>query len=267
MGCRESSGPGVANPTPGPIPPPTDTDPPAETRRDTGPTPIPQDEVSVLVTTDDSMGRLLRIDPLTGVGTEVVSYKPSNLVSSVFARDGTLYYSFGAGLGVLDPCTGDRQTVGVFNDAYIPGLASTNKSNLYGIDTWGERLVRIDRQTAEVTSVGALGRSVGNTGLTWDDAREGFLAIDGDTDELFEIDPVTGATETLASLDYDFGPVGIELDEGSNTLYACGGPDLVVVNPSTGHVTVVGPIGTLACNDIAAAWFPSPCLLGPGLIR
>jgi hypothetical protein len=218
--------------------------------------------LTLLMTTDETTQAIVLLDLETGAPTHAVDLTSTgNGVSTVFTRDGTLYRSAGTTLSVVDVCTGVVTTVDSFSgDRLIPGLATDDVFNLYGLDTWAGELVAIDRTTAVTTAIGPTGVSWGNSGLTWDPSRGAFLAIDAATDRLYEIDPDTGAATWLVTIDYDFDSLGLEVDPNSGLLYACGGPELVRVDPWTGAVDVLGPIGVAGCNDLAATWFDVPCL-------
>ncbi len=76
------------------------------------------------------------------------------------------------------------------------------------------------------------------------------------------IDIVSGQASLVTNLMYNFGTVGIELHPSNDTIYACSnGEFLLSIDPDTGVVTEIGPMGlTGACDNLAAPWQPVPCL-------
>ncbi len=235
---------------------------------------IDDDDVAepILITTDDLVHDLVRIDPETGLGTVAVALDEATIDSTIFIRDGTLYgnASFpgdpGGRLVVIDPCSGSVMSVGPegygLTGAEIPGLAVDDQDVIHGIDRANDVLVRIDRHTGVAEEVGPLGVDVHKTGLTWDPGGERFLAINNLDDTLYSIDPATGAAEVVAVLSVDFNNIGIELDPVSGVLFAAHGADLVSIDVSTGEVSVVGgPIHEQTnINDLGAAFGSITCL-------
>ncbi len=221
----------------------------------------PGDGLTLLITTRESDNRIVLIDPETGATYDGAQLSVnSNTVSTVFTRTGTLFRTNGTNLSTIDPCTGQVTGIALFDGGvYIPGMATDSAAGLYGLNIDGGTLVRIDPATAVTTEIGTTGVTWGNTGLTWDPWRQAFLAIDAATDRLYEIDGSTGLATFLADLDHDFNSLGIEVDPNNGDLYACGGGDVVVIDPSTGTTTqIVAGFGT--CNDLAATWFDVACL-------
>ena len=79
---------------------------------------------------------------------------------------------------------------------------------------------------------------------------------------LYLIDPVTADTTLVAELDYNFGAVGFEVHPANGVLYACSTKgDLLEVDPDTGHVTVIGPLGPSgSCTNLAAPYTDIECI-------
>jgi len=223
----------------------------------------PEPAQTTLVSIDDSTHELLLVDEVTGAGTPLVSVTPeTGFCSTVFTRAGTIYVSNGGDLWILDPCTGVASHVGQYgDDATICGIATDDLNSLYGVDRNTNELVSIDPSSAALTPVGPTGVDWGTHGLTWDDAGQRFLSINGADDNLYALDPATGAATLLAPLDLPFATVGVEMDPVSGELFACTEENLLHVEVGTGAVTVIGPIYVdESCDDLGATWLEVPCV-------
>ncbi len=222
-------------------------------------------EDTTLISVDESLRTIMVIDALTGEGRAAVPLADGfpGSCSTVFTRGGTLYMSSGSHLWRMDPCTGEGELVGAYpNDALICGMASRDLNDLYGLDVLNGQLVSIDPYTAELTELGWTGVYWQGHGLTWDDANDRFLAINGAEDFLYELDAETGEANYLTDLDHDFQGVGVEVDPVSGTLFGCTtGNRLLAVDVPTGQVSELGTIGPAEdCNDLGATWIAVPCL-------
>lgn len=232
----------------------------------TDPTPAPPvlaDETT-LVTVDETLRQLLVVEALdasTRLAVDLPDGVPGSC-STVFTRGGEMFLSLGTSLVRWDACTGDWSEVGTFTDgAQICGIASRGLVGLYGIERVSGQLVRISTVDASLTEVGPTGVFWAGHGLTYDEANERFLAITGDDDTLHQLDPETGEATWLADLDHDFWSVGVEVDPVSGTLFACTRRDLLAVDVTTGHVTVLGEVGADEnCADLGATYLETPCL-------
>jgi sugar lactone lactonase YvrE len=146
----------------------------------------------------------------------------------------------------IDSGTGWSSPVGPLVDASDNGYTSVagltfNRSThaLYGSDTARDQLVRIDRLTARVTVVGALGfQDV--EGLACH-ANGTLYGVDGVSDSLIRIDPANGHGTLVGPLGFP-DVEGLEFDAATGILY---GTDverlrLIRIDIQTGQGTVVG---------------------------
>lgn len=223
----------------------------------------PLADETLLVSFDDEQG-LMVVDAATGAGTLAFPTPDGvgGVCSTVFTRDGRLYGSAGRDLYLIDPCEGTAELIGEYSDGgSICGMAAKELGGLYGLNRDDDTLVRIDEETAELTVIGALGWDVGAHALTWDREYERFLAIDGRENRLMRVDPDTGGSNEIVSLDLQINQVGAEKDPVTNELYLCTGPDLYAVDVETGEVELRGRIGAdEQCNDLGATWVEVACL-------
>jgi len=147
----------------------------------------------------------------------------------------------------IDPDTGLGTPVGALADAQdngftaVAGLAyDPNSHTLYGSDTLRDQLLRINRLTGQVTVVGALGfQDV--EGLGFDPAANVLYGVDAAADKLVRINTTTGAATAIGALGFP-NVQGLEFDATSRVLY---GTDvqtlqLIRINTTTGLGTVVG---------------------------
>ncbi|HCP47941.1 MAG TPA: hypothetical protein DIU15_18015 [Deltaproteobacteria bacterium] len=221
-------------------------------------------EETLLVSFDDEMHALLVVDPKTGEGDLAFELPDdvSSICSTVFTRDGLLYGSGGGSLYEVDPCTGETVEVGSYPDgATICGMAALELEGLYGLNRGDDTLVQIDLDTAALTTVGPLGWEVGAHALTWDRQNSRFLAIDGSENRMMAVDPKTGESTALTSIDLDIAGVGAEKDPVTGEFYLCTGPNLYSIVVKTGEAQSIGRIGDSdSCNDLGATWIEVPCL-------
>jgi hypothetical protein len=122
--------------------------------------------------------------------------------------------------------------------------------------------VSIDTMVGNATPIGPLGLDWGTGGLTWSDVLGDPYGIDGTTDMLYTIDHTTGAASPVVQLGYNFGSVGMEWHPGDQEIYACSNSaELFHIDPLTGDVTVVGPMGIPGhCDNLAAPWENIACV-------
>jgi DNA-binding beta-propeller fold protein YncE len=113
--------------------------------------------------------------------------------------------------------------------------------------------------------LGKLGANFTTTGATWSQDDKILYAINGADDTLYTINTKTGVATAITELNYDFGTVGIEVHPANNTLYSCStAGDLLEVDPATGNVTVIGPMGQgTSCTNLAAPWLDVECIALP----
>jgi len=161
---------------------------------------------------------------------------PSQLFSASYGiSDVQSLGAFGAQVGegdlALDPLSGDLFAIGL-TELTIPLT-----------------LLRIDLADvgAGATVVGEIGP--GDISALAFDAAGTLYAIDTDTDTLLVIDPTDASTLPIVDLSQPLGALaGMDFDPATGTLYVAdgggGGNDaLFTLEPATGVLTLVGPLG------------------------
>ncbi len=250
----------------------TDADADADTDVDTGTEETPWDcsrhyTDSQLLTVNS--GRTYSIDIQTAHVEEVADYssasvRPSDPNSAAFAPKGKAWVSDSGNdrLMLLDVCEAEFESIGTTGFQHLCGISYGADGLLYGIDSYTEELVRLDMVTGAGTTVGPLGRSVGNCGLSLDCLTGTLYGVDGVAGELFEIDLATGAAGS--SVDFarsNMASVGLEFDPADSTLLLSDGPTLYRMEPATGALTTLGSfdLGS-GFNDLAFHIGPLPCV-------
>jgi hypothetical protein len=213
---------------------------------------------------------LLKVDVETGAAEAWCTLPDgvTNYPSLTFDRNNGLLASRASkpwGLDQIDPCTCEVTPVGEYGTVTeVNGITADQGFDLFGIASGSNQLVSISSQTAAATVVGDLEVNFTTGGATWSDAANALYAINGGDDALYTIDPGTGATVAVTPLGYDFGTVGMERHPLNGVLYACSTlGDLLSVDPASGDVTVIGPMGwDGACTNLAAPYEWVPCVDG-----
>ena len=262
-----STGPGSTSAPPddtGPLPsagePPDDTGPPPDTGSESG-----TEETSAggepgdwLLTVDrgSSPPRLVKVG-LAG-GTVEVCLLPGSVdyPSLAFARDGTLYGHAAAQARIdrIDPCTCSFQIVGPTSLGSIAlGLADMDDEGLLGLDPALDALARVDVETGLATVIGPLGVAFEAAAIAWSDPLQQPYAVEGATDGLYSLDPVTGAATLLQPLSPGVTDPGLAVHPNDDALYVCDGNTLFGLDPQTGLLTEIGALGLQgACRTLAA---------------
>jgi hypothetical protein len=114
----------------------------------------------------------------------------------------------------------------------------------YGIDTPGDRLVRIDLSTGVATVVGSLGVDVTAAGMDFDDAGNlwAMLTVASTPGTgLYNVDLNTAAVSFVVATDRNIGGRGCAFV--ASTLYHTDGSTLGSVDTSTGVTTIIGAMG------------------------
>ena len=223
----------------------------------------PPEGTTTVITFESQSYEFMVVDPVTGQGTPLLTIDPMEIVcSSVFNRSGTLYVSAGGKLMTFDACSGQLSLIGYFpGDLPVCGIGTNDLSSLYGINDQTDELILISTIDASITPVGPLGVDFGPHGMSWDPSTETFIALNGEDNTLYSIDPDTGAATLIAPLiGFSFDGVGVELDPVGGQLYGCSGTEFVSIDTDTGQVTVVGQIHDGACNNLGATHLDIPCI-------
>lgn len=201
-------------------------------------------------------GEILTIDRFTGAGS-FYGYVPYNGGDALEADGGYLLGIIdGNALIRYDIVTGEHFPVGDTDSiCKIEALAWRNDILLAaadpGCDSYSDRLVSIDPSTGAATLIGPFGGGwVDVDGLaTLPSGQLLGTTLGGTTEDrvLLDIDPETGEASYVATLGTRVTGLDCSLDGtlfGATILNGYGGPsDLVIIDPVTGDLTWVGPIG------------------------
>jgi V8-like Glu-specific endopeptidase len=151
---------------------------------------------------------LLRIDPETGVATVVNTLQGSSRAAAGLAYDpfaDRLYgiTQVGGRLLSIDMTTATVAPVGGPGGNNVGALDfDTHTRTIYGIDdsSSGSRLIRIDAVTGVQTVVGLLGSGIFDcNGLAYNPADRQLYTILASTEQLFRINPATGAATAVGA--------------------------------------------------------------------
>ncbi len=253
---------------------------------DSGATDAPQEDGSVpleewilrIDNSDDRTGhKLVRISvaeadygTVSVVCEDVVlpdSVPADNIISSLTFNNGKLYASGrgvedGDTLFLVDPCSCTASNVGAYGYSLVAGITSNGVQNMFGISGAQDLIFSISPATALGTLLGNLLEDWGTVGLTWSGSvRDSLWGISGTTDELYEFSALDGSQLNKISLNFDFTSVGVEYHPGLDTIYACSGTgELLVVDGSTGLVTVGPDMALGSCNNLAAPFGSVECV-------
>jgi hypothetical protein len=230
-------------------------------------------------------GQLIQINTGTGAGTLVGNIGFGTIEAIEFLSDGTLVGIANANqLIQIDTNTGAGQLIGtVTGFAWVEGLAYSSGSDvLYASATVGpsadaNRLITINPATGQPTSIAPsfYGPSFWDVDGLAVSAADGILGSHINTGpSLFRVNPVTGVGTAIGPL--SAAVVGMDF-AADGTLYGVtipdiqvGGPSrLVTVDPASGAIQDIGPIGFNTIQAIAFVTVPEPnglALLGFGAI-
>ena len=219
-----------------------------------------------LLSIDNASRTLRKVDIVTGKSA-VVCTLPNKYAypSLTFRRDNALMASRkGSALDLINPCTCEVTAIGTYGGGAtsVNGITSDHAQGLYGISAGLQSLIAIDSTTGIATVIGPLGVKFGANGATWSDELKALYAINGADDTLYTVNPQTGAATFQAKLSQSFVSVGVERHPGNGKIYACSDDAaLREVDPQTGMVTVIGPMGEAGgCTNLAAPWGPVACV-------
>ena len=172
---------------------------------------------------------------------------PSQLFSATLGDVGAVSIGaigeqVGEGDLALDPLSGDLYAIGL-TDLLIPLT-----------------LLRIDLPSSTATVVGAI--DFNDVSALAFDAGGTLYAIDADTDALVVLDPTDASTLSNVALSEPLGQLaGMDFDPATGTLYVAdggtGGADaLFTLDPATGGLTEIGPLGL--ANGLSGLAVPEP---------
>jgi hypothetical protein len=205
-------------------------------------------------TGNDDGGRLITIDPDTGVGTLVgpasgtFSFGPApglaiDSTGEIFATDG--FYN--TNLYRVDAVTGTDFVIGRSGvlDGWTEGIAFDDTDVLYGV-SWEGVLFTIQTETGTDTTVGPTERFL--VGLAFDPTDGTLYASAGARiDAIYTVDKGTGAATFIGSTGLGGSTPDLTFDAAGNLYGIKGGGGstnhLISIDKSTGVGTVIGPIG------------------------
>jgi hypothetical protein len=261
--------------------PPDDTGPPPGTTGSSGPGPLDSsssegsssDDTTAggepgdwLLTVDrgSSPPRLVKAD-LAGGAVEVCALPASvDYTSLVFTRDGMLYgHNAAQGrIDVVNPCNCSFQIVGPTSLGPLAlGLAGAGDAGLFALDPALDALVRVDVETGLGTVVGPLGFLFEGSALAWSDLLQQPYAVEGSNDYVYTLDVSTGAAMPLQPLSPGVTDPGLAVHPNDDALYVCDADTLFGLDPATGLLTEIGPLGLQgACRTLAAPQTAVACI-------
>lgn len=221
-----------------------------------------------LLSINGATKQLQVVSTATGEATNLCKLSTSySYPSLTFSRKNGLYGSrSGTSLDRINPCNCAVLAIGSYvGFSGVNGITADPGDSLFGIAADQDMAIGIDPIVGKATALGPLGENFTTTGATWSQKDQTLYAINGLTDSLYSINIVTGEATKIVDLDYNFGTVGIEVHPTTNIIYACSSNgDLLSVDPTTGHVTVIGPMGQgTSCTNLAAPWLEVACIALP----
>ena len=204
------------------------------------------------------------IDRLTGDSTQVGSTGVGEATGLAFDGSGTLWGTTlnNKQLLTIDTTTGAGTVVGdidgrLFNQ--LSGLAYDDSSDtLFGVtnETSGGpngrviSLVRVDRDTAEITFVDGFGFD-GSSALAFEGQSGLVYGVESDTDLLVTVQPADQSSTTVAPIGVAT-IVGLAHDVNGDRLFGTDGSQLFLIDRATATGTFIGTIGF---TDVAALAF------------
>ena len=208
-----------------------------------------------LMSFDTTTGTVWEIDTSTGAATAVTSIVDSGYginSTDVNANGLAVAHDYvGSRLAEIDACSGTIESIGATGVGNTCGIAFGPGGDLYGIDSTNDRLVQLDPITGEGTAIGPLGLSLGSCGLAYDCLNDVFIGANGATNQIFTVDPSTGAASDVVDTTVPFTYVGVEFDPADGSLLASTGSALYRVDVATGDSTKIGDFGVGSIDDLA----------------
>ena len=151
----------------------------------------------------------------------------------------------------IDLKTGVATPIGPTGFEDVEGLAfDRDCETLFAVDDVTDRLLTCDTATGACRQVGNLGVDIIDTGLAFASDLHLYMSTDAPKNpaRFYRVDPGTGAATSIA----DQGQEITGLAANNAGLFGLGGDgrnNLVRINPASGEVTLVGPLGAVAPRD------------------
>lgn len=216
-----------------------------------GPSSPSEVRASVIYVTSAGGESLVRIDPVTGVGTVIGPLNANGAFAMARRSDGILFTVTDSGFtpnpdaraAIVDPRTG---SVNVFGEAFgeylrMMGLAFGRDGVLYGSSPITQSLYRIDPVNGRPIRIGPFGvngvmdLAVDASGQMWANTQTA----------LYRVDPASGSATLAARFAGASAVMGIAFDREDRLFATTYEPEskLYRIDPATGAATMVGTTG------------------------
>lgn len=206
-------------------------------------------------------GRLLTIDPLTGIGTLIgetgVPAMPGLAINSNGQIFGTSGYSH-ADLYQVDAASGAALRAANLDPLLVDAIAFDGDDNLYGVD-FDVNLIRINVETGDTTIIGNIGVNI--SGLAFnpmDGTLWGSTGADRflESDEIYTIDTENATPTLVGSTGLGGATPDLSFDAEGNLYGIKGGGNnqgnnLIAINTTNGAGTIIGSIGFRSVSGLA----------------
>ena len=217
--------------------------------------------------------RLIRVDPTTGVGTELgaAGFGVGETAPQSLVWDGTNFWVVGSTRDRLirvDPTTGAGTEIGVQGFGVgetVPTSLVWDGTNFWVVGSTRDRLIRVDPTTGVGTELGAAGFGVGETApqsLVWDGTN--FWVVGSIRDRLIRVDEIVGNSPSdmagllgvLSALDRNAAREGLGLQGANLTVTAHNNSsdtrtgDIIVAYDGSGFTVAKGTYTPATERDI-----------------
>ena len=208
-----------------------------------------------LVSIDTNADMVYTIDTSSAATTPLINITGDFKINSMDVSEGVIsivHDHQNKKLWTLNVCTSEISPLPMSNPSINTcGIAFGKNEQLFGVDSVGDNLVSYDLQTGAATIIGPLGISLGTCGLTYDCSEDRLIGANGNTGEIFTIDPLTGQAYDIIQTTVPFQSVGVEFDHQTGLLLASTKTELYSVDPTNGDTTLIGPLGGSNIDDLA----------------
>lgn len=164
-------------------------------------------------------GRLLTVDPCTGLGTPVnAGLEPQGQLAALACHPDGRIFGMGSSLSEIDPISGEVTPIGAIGIMIAGADFHPVTGVLYGAELSGsKRFGTINIETGEFTEIGTLDGTLNVIGsLAFDPSGDKLYGTAFyDTGELFEIDPATAAVSNIV-------PITGDVPQGMGFAPVCG---------------------------------------------
>ncbi len=202
----------------------------------------------------DETSTLFDVDPTDGSVSNLRPMGVDQLGSLVRSPGGTLYAlrsSLTGELYTADVATGAATLVGPTGLTLREGGLDFDplSSQLYGINAASAGLLfTLDTGTGAATPVGVVldefGAGIDASALAFDTAGTLYVMKSQPAPEIYRVNPTDASVfdrVPIPAFPTGVGPVGMEFDDATGTLYLSIDSQLVTLDPATGATTLLGP--------------------------